>query len=579
MHFKRLVFLLCGMILTIAASAQVPLSTYVEAATVQPASADTITSALAKKGFVVKQVRNEQDGSVRLRMGPYSAAEAAALRTRLVAAGYPEARLIEEAKEKTTVPAAADAATERMRRMEAEANAKFGGGSNSATSGDLEAQALARLGLAPERQDPQSVAEREAAALRAMQANTAQAEIDAENRRQADLIATQQAEADRMQRELQQSQAQANAAPQQSTAASFLNGLSAVIAGATATMAQNQANNDSINQAKEQQLARIRDLQQQIASKQAAEQARQRTVAEQARQQAVAEQARQQAANEARQRAAAAQQSVAPPPQTSPSVSAPSPALTGSGRCSNGRYTGGTYGGSSCDCRPHSAAYNCPGSTSSSSTTSSLKSELQYGGASGGSTSGSQASSHAQPSAPDSPSTNVSRAAAPPIILPPTNPSFSTQDNNGNVTLGTGSPKACATSPSGSQLPLVPGTTAGTCNPAACRGTGYSVHLVSKWTDASKTEVVGFFDNNSGGDATCTWAFHKHGVWTDEGQLYLKFNQQHVGGKYGGVYSVGNDSSHIKYQCFEGIDPVDVHGKFCNQGIVFVGPTDAGTDK
>lgn len=30
-------------------------------------------------------------------------------------------------------------------------------------------------------------------------------------------------------------------------------------------------------------------------------------------------------------------------------------------------------------------------------------------------------------------------------------------------------------------------------------------------------EIVGFISNNSLGDATCTRAFHKHGIWTDAG--------------------------------------------------------------
>ncbi len=182
-------------------------------------------------------------------------------------------------------------------------------------------------------------------------------------------------------------------------------------------------------------------------------------------------------------------------------------------------------------------------------------------------------------SAPTSSLASTSTSAKTPVTTPATNPSFSTQDSQGNVTLGTGSPRACATSSSGSQLPLTPGTIAGTCNPASCRGLGYSVHVVSKWTDEKKMEVIGFFYNNSGAPATCTYAFHKQGVWTEQSQIYLKTNDQHKGGESGGVWSTGIDSSDIKYVCFEGIDPVDVHGDLCNQGVKFTGMTAAGSDK
>ena len=70
---------------------------------------------------------------------------------------------------------------------------------------------------------------------------------------------------------------------------------------------------------------------------------------------------------------------------------------------------------------------------------------------------------------------------------------------------------------------------------AVCRFRDETAHSTrrrkSRRPDATKTEVIGFFDNNSLGDVTCTWAFHKHGVWTDEGQMYLKFHDQHKGGE------------------------------------------------
>lgn len=53
-------------------------------------------------------------------------------------------------------------------------------------------------------------------------------------------------------------------------------------------------------------------------------------------------------------------------------------------------------------------------------------------------------------------------------------------------------------------------------------------------------EIVGFISNNSLGDATCTRAFHKHGIWTEPGQMVVRARKQHQGGEFGGVWSVGN---------------------------------------
>lgn len=135
----------------------------------------------------------------------------------------------------------------------------------------------------------------------------------------------------------------------------------------------------------------------------------------------------------------------------------------------------------------------------------------------------------------------------------------------------------------GGGLPMktaVSGVTAVPAGPlSSCRGMGYSMHFESRWTDARKTEVVGFFTNNSISDATCTWAFHKNGIWTEPGQGTFKAGEKHKGGEMGGVWTVGADSSTIQYVCFEGIDPVDEHGRSCNANVKFSGMTNAGTDR
>ena len=117
--------------------------------------------------------------------------------------------------------------------------------------------------------------------------------------------------------------------------------------------------------------------------------------------------------------------------------------------------------------------------------------------------------------------------------------------------------------------------------PAECRDMDLAVHMVSQWHDAQKTdaEVVGYLSNDTVSDATCTWAFHKNGQWGDFGTLTVKAGQQHYGGEGGGIWTMGADSSDMKYICFAGIDPVDVHGRSCFANIKFAGQTRAGTDK
>ena len=116
-------------------------------------------------------------------------------------------------------------------------------------------------------------------------------------------------------------------------------------------------------------------------------------------------------------------------------------------------------------------------------------------------------------------------------------------------------------------------------NPASCHDMRFVVPLDTKWTSPKKTEVVGYFTNDSISGVTCTWAFHKNGKWTEYGQGYIRAGAVRQGGEQGGVWTVGADSSSMKYACFEGKDPVDVNGHSCNANLVFTGQTMAGTDK
>jgi hypothetical protein len=244
---------------------------------------------LLKKGYVLQRTTDSSD-ITHLRIGPYPEAAAETVRKELAAQGYKTS--VAAAVQTAPVDNAAAEANERMRRLEAEANAKLLGGTAPAASGDLEAQALARLGGAP---PPSVPLNREAAAVAAMQTNTERAKIEAENRHEAELVAQQQAEADRLQRQMDQ----ANAPPQQSTAAGILNALSGAISQATAQSQAQSQSQDSINQALQQQLGQIRETQRQVAARQAEQQ--QRAAAALAAQQAEQARAAQQARSAAQQ--------------------------------------------------------------------------------------------------------------------------------------------------------------------------------------------------------------------------------------------------------------------------------------
>lgn len=77
-------------------------------------------------------------------------------------------------------------------------------------------------------------------------------------------------------------------------------------------------------------------------------------------------------------------------------------------------------------------------------------------------------------------------------------------------------------------------------------------------------------------DATCIFAFHKKGVWTEEGHVSLRSGAKHQGS---GLWADGTDSSTIRYACFAGNEPVDAQGRSCTGQIRFAGMTDAGSDK
>ena len=115
----------------------------------------------------------------------------------------------------------------------------------------------------------------------------------------------------------------------------------------------------------------------------------------------------------------------------------------------------------------------------------------------------------------------------------------------------------------------------------SCHGMNSIVHLQSEWFPygpKENNEVVGYFTNNSTVNVTCTWAFHKNGQWTEVGTGYIKVGATHQGGQGGGIWTMGADSSDMRYACFEGSDPVGPDGKHCTTEVVFSGPTSAGTD-
>lgn len=155
-----------------------------------------------------------------------------------------------------------------------------------------------------------------------------------------------------------------------------------------------------------------------------------------------------------------------------------------------------------------------------------------------------------------------------------TNTTLSAAKQNGSAADG-----ACATDKAGASMPMAPGTTASTCSLSYCRNAGEIVELEAKWKDPDHTEVVGYFTNNSVSDVTCTSAFHKNGEWTEYGTGVIKAGAKHQGGEFGGMFSMGVDSSTIKYACFLGNWPENEHGRFCNVGLKFTGQTLAGTDR
>lgn len=105
------------------------------------------------------------------------------------------------------------------------------------------------------------------------------------------------------------------------------------------------------------------------------------------------------------------------------------------------------------------------------------------------------------------------------------------------------------------------------------------IHLDSQWTDATRSEVIGFLTNDSVQDVTCTVAFHKNGQWTDYQIGFLPAGAKHMGGEQGGIWDTGVDSSSMKYACFDGRWPMKADGQYCNANLVFTGQTVAGTDK
>ena len=213
---------------------------------------------------------------------------------------------------------------------------------------------------------------------------------------------------------------------------------------------------------------------------------------------------------------------------------------TGNGLCPNGKFVDDA---ARCDCRTYSAnaLYSCPTGKGASAEPNTFP----QGGA-------------------QHPDSNIHASVTPP------------KDSSrvSNRTVGDASVPSCAVTPSGSQMPLTPETTASTCNPAACRDASLMVTVDSHWFTPGdpEHEVVGFFTNGTLGTLTCTFAFEKGMKWVEYGNIYLKEGEKSKGGQFGGVWTMGATSDKIRYQCFEGKDPVDIHGRSCNAPLRFSWP-------
>jgi len=107
------------------------------------------------------------------------------------------------------------------------------------------------------------------------------------------------------------------------------------------------------------------------------------------------------------------------------------------------------------------------------------------------------------------------------------------------------------------------------------------VQMESGWADAQKTnfEVDGVLTNHDLSYSTCTWAFYKKGVWVRDGIQSIGGATQDANTRTYRVSTYNADSSDIKYACFEGKDPTDIHGTPCTSMVQFTGFPRAGSSR
>jgi hypothetical protein len=143
----------------------------------------------------------------------------------------------------------------------------------------------------------------------------------------------------------------------------------------------------------------------------------------------------------------------------------------------------------------------------------------------------------------------------------------------GSASAGPGGSAPGSSSNAGTQKKYPPRT--------ACMEPTAPIYLDSNWTDASKQEVVGYFANPNSDYVSCVYSFHKAGRWDmkNASTIVLGAGVKRRGGEDDGVWDKGDDSSNIKYQCYNGTMPVDANGDDCLGSVVFTGPPDPGTEK
>ena len=594
-----------------------PAAWFVQAAAVQTtAEAEQVEVALRQHGFAPQRTTQSQDKLIHLRIGPFTAQQAASVGDQLTALGYSAVVQLDGESASAAPPGTRSqpaTLTAGQSDLEAQALAKLGGSSTapvSASGSDLEAQALAKLGGSTTPPPPSNPVDLEAQAVQSMQTQTAKNEVEAAKRR------ADEEEQRRIEAEREAEEAQNSPPPEtQSSGGGFLNGLNAVLGvvnqGMQQAMAQNAANSaQAMNNAAQLQAAAA-------AARARAEEMRRES--EQIQQQLATQQSNQNSAQSA---------------------------SVGNGLCPNGKYVDDA---AHCDCRKYSAnaVYGCPSGGGPAGSKGQAGAAASNGGSNGSifrynptprpgnnppapsSTTSNPAPGTSQPAPcyyisdriPCIPQSTWQQIVnAPDTYKPPTNtptgpvqvyyignadipdgPGVYWCPKSGMIHTGyytandawIGQDSSCAV---GFHFriswPSLPGTTAGAGSSpgngssgtagsdsgagtgsnsgsvgsagAGCVGVDPSVVTVkSKWAGAGSNEVVAWITNNSSEWVTCTTAFRKNGQWTDYATGSIAPGKTN-GGEMGGFYTFGADSTVIRYACFAGKDPMDSKGTYCS---------------